>query len=108
MRVARQQQLGQPVVEPGQPLLQFGGFHREGRVLVGQLTRGCEVVLGRRQLADGLGHRAQLRVATGQLARERLVGVHGRVGQLALQVRVLGQQRRQHVSRIAHGNLLQS
>ena len=83
-----------------QPRLQLGeaggelvGLLGERRVLDGELAGGGEVGTDRLQLARRPDDLAQLGVAPPQLAGLARVGVHGGVGERALQLGVLHEQR---------------
>ncbi len=70
-------------------LLGLGG---EGGVFPGQLARRLLVGRGLLPLVVGVHDRGQLGVAAAKRARFLLVGVHGRVGERVLKLRVLAYQ----------------
>ncbi len=82
---------------------QLLGLGRERRVLSGQLTSGTLVGHGLLPLVVRLDHSAELAVAPGQGPGPLGIGVHGRVGQLTLEFRVL---LRQLTEPIEHRHLL--
>ena len=55
--------------------------------------RRAPVVAGGREVARDLGDLGQLGVAAPERAGPRLIGVHGRIGQLTLDLGVLGEHR---------------
>ena len=108
MRVARDEQLREPRLQLGDAGGELVGLLGEPRVLDGELARGGEVGTHRLQLARRPDDLTQLGVAPPQLAGLARVGVHGGVGERALQLRVLHQQRvdggRGHSSSSGHEN----
>jgi hypothetical protein len=103
--VARHQQLAQLVLQRAFARRQLGRLGGERLVLAGQLAGRRQVALGGLELVRGLRDPGQLRVPAAEPPGQRLVGVHGRVGELALQLGVLGQQRGQAL-RGGHRGLL--
>ena len=93
MRIPGRQHVGQLGVEFGDARLQFGHLGGEGLVLVGQFARGLEVTARRLQLAIGAHDGRDLREAATDLAGVARVGMQFRVGQLALELGVLDEQR---------------
>ena len=79
------------------------GLGGERRVLAGQLPGGGEVAAGLVEGAGGLDQRGRARRSAGRAGGRGLVGVHRRVGELALQGGVLGEQRGQPVGRARRG-----
>ena len=67
-------------------------------VLAGELAGRAEVAAGLVERPGRLDQRRELGVAATEPAGARLVGVHRRVGELALQGGVLGEQVAQHVA----------
>src|SRR5690606_25001559 len=71
---------------------QLGGFGGERAVFGRQLAGGLQVAFDAAQLPGRLDDGSQLGVALAQPARRILVGVHGRVGQLAFDLGVFADQ----------------
>ncbi|SIN00835.1 Uncharacterised protein [Mycobacteroides abscessus subsp. abscessus] len=86
------QQAAQALLGLGQPRLQLLELRGHLRVLLGHLPSGLDVLLQALHPAVGLDDPVQLGVAPSQLARLGLIRVHGRIGQLALQLLVLIEQ----------------
>ena len=97
--VLGQQLLAQPAGQLLDLRLERRRLGGERRVLAGELTGGREVAAGLLERAGGLDQRRELRVAAAQPPGPRLVGVHRRVGELALQGGVLVEQDGQPVGR---------
>lgn len=91
-RVARHQQQAQFLGQLLALLLQLLDLGGEVGVVGGQLARGFDVVAGLLPGAVRGDDRGQLGVALVQLARVRLIGVDRRVGELLLQIGVLGDE----------------
>ncbi len=92
VRVARDQQQPQllrQLLAPGLAGLHLG---EELRVLGGEFAGGLDVLASLAPGPENPGDRRQLRVALGQLAGVRLVGVDGRVGQPRLEGGVLDEE----------------
>ena len=83
------QQVAQAFLGDGTRLLELLGLGRERLVLAGQLAGSLEVVTQPRPLRMGAQDRVQLGVPLVEAARQRLVGVHRRVRQLSLELRML-------------------
>ena len=106
VRVARRQQIGELGVELVDGGLQLGDLGGERLVVGGQLARGLQVAAGGLQLAVGRNDRRDLGEPPADPAGRGGVGVQAGIGELALQVGVLGQQRVNRRCRVAHVALL--
>ena len=93
VRVAREQQLAQPGLELGAPGGQLGRPRRRTTASSAASSRAASrSPRAASQLAARSHDRGQLGVPAAEPAGQRLVGVHGRVGQLLLELGVLGEQ----------------
>ena len=93
VRVARGEQVGQLGFEFVDRGLEIGDLGGEGLVVGAEFARGLQVAAGGLQLAVGRDDRRELREPSADLAGRAGVGVQIRVGELALEVGMLGKQR---------------
>jgi hypothetical protein len=92
VRVARGEQVGELGVELLDGGLELGNLGREGFVVGGELSSGFQIAAGGLQLAIGRHDGRHLREAAADLAGRSRIRVQIRVGQLTLEVGLLGQQ----------------
>jgi hypothetical protein len=93
VRVAWSEQVDQPGVEFGNLGFEFGHFGGERLVLTGQFTGGFQIAARGLQLAVGRHDRRQLCEPAAHPLGGDGVGVQRRIGELAFEVGMLGQQR---------------
>ncbi len=80
--VAGHQQVAQPFLQRGDAGLELGRLVGERRVFTGEFARGLDVVAHLAEFPVGADDRRELGVTLPELPGLRLVGVHGRIGEL--------------------------